>query len=350
MRKLITLGFLFSLLALASLATPPTTETSAQANTELQYAAKFVCGRTDAGIAAQGQYFTIVNVHNPSPNRAVEFRKKFARSLPNERAGRITEFFRAALRPDEAMGIDCPNIYQHTGIAPGTFIEGYVVIHTPMELDVVTVYTAGHPEVETLHTERVPFRRVPLPPPCPNLNLNLDTGVASWRLTADPMAGTVEPRVPNVVTPPTAWSSLAGSQWIGPTPNASGDLGKYTYEFCFCLCQGFTNASLTLRGLADNSADVYVNGSTTPVGSFTGFSGAGSLVQTNNQQLFQVGTNCVRVEVNNQGGPTGLNIDGTMTATAGRCPNPTDPVRVDDDPIFTDRVTPTATPRPRRRP
>src|SRR5215207_4936957 len=109
MRKLITLGLLLTLLTLASLIAPTTPKTFAQTNTELQYAAKFICGRTDGGLVAQGQYFTIVNVHNPSPNRTAEFRKKFARALPDERAGRITPFFRAALRPDEAMGIDCPN-------------------------------------------------------------------------------------------------------------------------------------------------------------------------------------------------------------------------------------------------
>ena len=58
------------------------------------------------------------------------------------------------------MGIDCPNIYEHTKTTEGSFIEGYVVLYAPAELDVVSVFTAGDDRVATLHTERVPFRRV----------------------------------------------------------------------------------------------------------------------------------------------------------------------------------------------
>ena len=343
MRKLITLGLLLSLLSFASLSAPTTAETSAttteafvQTATEFQYAAKFICGRTDSGLAAPGQYFTIVNLHNPSPNRTVEFRKKFARALPGEKVGKITPFFQAALRADEAMGIDCPDIYQHTNIPQGTFIEGYVVIHTRMELDVVSVYTAGHPQVETLHTERVPFRSVPvvLPPACGPLKLSLNTGVANWRITQDPDSTTTEPRAASIVTsPPSAWGSQSGAQWIGPKTSSGNDAiaGDYVYQFCFCLCSGFTNARLTLTGLADNSANVFINNSPTPLTpTIPGFSGTPTTVQTNNSQLFQAGTNCVKVVVRNNEGPTGLNIKGTVTANAGLCPPGTDnPVDID---------------------
>lgn len=341
MRKLITLGLLFSLLLLAALFAPTTAETSTttaeapaqQTNTEFQYAAKFVCGRNDSPIAASGQYFTIVNVHNPSPLRTVEFRKKFARALPGEEAGRITPFFQAALRPDEAMGIDCPDIYQHTNIPHGTFIEGYVVLHTPMELDVVSVYTAGTPNVETpagtpnvetLHTERVPPRRVPLPPPqppeCGPLMTNLDTGTADWHITQDPIPNTTESRPATVLTAPSpAWASQAGAQWIGPTTNAAIDApeGDYTYQLCFCLCSGFRDAQLTLTGLADNIANVFFNNvPLTPT--IPGFSGTPTTV-VNNKVPFQAGTNCLRIVVRNGGGPTGLNIRGTLKANLGLC-------------------------------
>ncbi|HKC62849.1 MAG TPA: hypothetical protein VKB86_04395 [Pyrinomonadaceae bacterium] len=76
------------------------------------------------------------------------------------RTSPITEFFQATLRPDQAMRIDCPNIDSHTNTHPGTFIEGFVVIQSPSELDVVAVYTAGGDHVETLATERVQARRV----------------------------------------------------------------------------------------------------------------------------------------------------------------------------------------------
>lgn len=126
-----------------------------------QYAAKFICGKSDSdetGVAP-GQYFTMINVRNPSASREVRFTKKFAIALIKEKAGPLSRSFIALLRPDTAMGIDCVDIYGHTAIAPGKFVEGFVVIVTPTELDVVGVYTAGTPAISTMHIERVPSRR-----------------------------------------------------------------------------------------------------------------------------------------------------------------------------------------------
>jgi hypothetical protein len=126
-----------------------------QDSVRFQYAAKFVCGKTDAGIVAPGQYFTAINVHNPS-ERGIGFRKKFAIALPGERPGPVSTFFRAKLGPDEAFEIDCPDIFRRTNAKEG-FLKGFVVIETPLELDVVAVYTAagGTGRVETMELERV---------------------------------------------------------------------------------------------------------------------------------------------------------------------------------------------------
>jgi len=128
-----------------------------------QYAAKFVCGKSpgEAFTFAPGTYFTSINVHNPALGTAVEFRKKFALALVDERAGKISQWFPAALKPDEAMQIDCRNIYAHLGIPPGQFIDGFAVIQLSprQELDVVGVYTAaGSAGVSTMHMERVAGR------------------------------------------------------------------------------------------------------------------------------------------------------------------------------------------------
>jgi len=63
------------------------------------------------------------------------------------------------LRPDEALEIDCPDILEHAR-AHG-FLKGFVVIESFFELDVVAVYSAGHPKVETLDVERVRPRLLP---------------------------------------------------------------------------------------------------------------------------------------------------------------------------------------------
>jgi hypothetical protein len=144
------------------------TVAQAQAPGLRQYAAKFVCGKasgsqTAAFLAAPGSYFTVVNVHNPAPSAAVEFRKKFTVGLPAERAGRVSEFFPASLKADETMQVECRDIYRHLGVAVGTFLEGFVVLLIKEhELDVVGVYSAAPPNggVSTLHMERVPARLV----------------------------------------------------------------------------------------------------------------------------------------------------------------------------------------------
>lgn len=160
MRKSTCIASLLFFVALLSIPVSANAQPAPGRVTLSMYAAKFVCGKADdKGIVAPGQYFTAINVHNASPvNRAI-YIKRFALALPEERPGKISDFARGILGPDEAMGIDCQNIYKHTGANPGQFIEGYALLYSLSELDVVDIMTAGHTEVETLHTERVPLRR-----------------------------------------------------------------------------------------------------------------------------------------------------------------------------------------------
>jgi hypothetical protein len=95
----------------------------------------------------------------------VAFRKKIAVALPGEKPGPISPFFEARLNPDQALEIDCPDILRHA--EQQGFLKGFVVIQTPSELDVVAVYTAGHPQVETLEIKRVEPRPVAASIPVP---------------------------------------------------------------------------------------------------------------------------------------------------------------------------------------
>jgi hypothetical protein len=124
-----------------------------------QYAVKVVLGKSDGVVVAPGEYWTAINVHNPA-NTTVRFRKKVAIALPGEKAGKVSQFFEAKLEPDEALEIDRRDIFEHVGSED--FLKGFVVIESPMELDVVAVYTAGGREgfIETFHTERVAPRRL----------------------------------------------------------------------------------------------------------------------------------------------------------------------------------------------
>jgi hypothetical protein len=138
--------------------------TAASAQTVRQYSAKFICGKAtpveiNAFLAAPGTYYTAINVHNPRLQTIVNFRKKFAIGLPNQKVGPISPFFATSMKADEVLQIDCGDIYARMGIVPGTFIEGFAVIQPDSDLDVVAVYSAdGGAGVSTLHTERVPLR------------------------------------------------------------------------------------------------------------------------------------------------------------------------------------------------
>ena len=124
-----------------------------------QYAVKFICGKSPGRILAPGVYFTAINVHNPTRG-TISFNKKVAIALPEEKPGRVSQFFEARLRADEALEIDCPDILRHAQ-STDEFLKGFVVIQSRVELDVVAVYTAigGTDRVETLAIERVPPRR-----------------------------------------------------------------------------------------------------------------------------------------------------------------------------------------------
>ena len=155
-------------LALLSMLLPQlSASTSARQTTiTFEYAVKVICGTPPAaaGLLAPGRYFTAINVHNPQTFTAA-FRKKVAVALPKQQAGPVTQLVGASLGPDQAFEIDCADVRDLLGPISTAFVKGFVVIQSPVELDVVAVYTASGADgqVETLHTERVPPRRMPTP-------------------------------------------------------------------------------------------------------------------------------------------------------------------------------------------
>ena len=137
----------------------------------LQYAAKFICGFQPVKPTKQsyyggwsgqqlaaGSYYTVVNIHNPTDKPAV-IRFKFATALPGGKPGPISRFFDAKLKPDEVISIDCSQLF---GFLQGkaSFADGFAVIESEVELDVVAVYTAAGllGKAESLTIERIPAR------------------------------------------------------------------------------------------------------------------------------------------------------------------------------------------------
>lgn len=168
----LSLVFIPGVLLVAALCNPAYAEQ--QVATKYEYSAKTVCTLfTDIGFGdtfAPGRYRTVINIHNPT-ERKIEITRKFALAgQPGESAGSfgITPYKSLTLEPDQAVAYTCSDIAGFYCPIRGvcvdfTAIDGFLVVNSPAELDVVAVYTA-HPkdgEVSTLDTETVAGRRMP---------------------------------------------------------------------------------------------------------------------------------------------------------------------------------------------
>jgi hypothetical protein len=122
---------------------------AAQGIAQYVYAVKFVCALVD-GVTA-GHYETAINIHNPQL-QSVTFRKKavIARpaSLPGlPPSGKTNE----TLAPDWAREITCQIISQILAVDPKTVgFTGFLVLESPVELDVVAVYTKYSTDIRTM--------------------------------------------------------------------------------------------------------------------------------------------------------------------------------------------------------
>ncbi|HZY40657.1 MAG TPA: hypothetical protein VFF59_01515 [Anaerolineae bacterium] len=174
----------------AAAAEAPQTQTAVHGTYVWSYAAKFVCGwqqPTAAGVNPQGEfivkpgnYATDINIHNPN-YKQVPLRKKFIIMVQNGQAvanepgqAEPRNVVTMTLGADYATMDDCNNLWKYSfptappGPMPLTI--GYLVILSPVELDVDAVYTAGAPGAFTvapsstsIDVERVTGKRVFLP-------------------------------------------------------------------------------------------------------------------------------------------------------------------------------------------
>lgn len=290
-----------------------------------QYAVKIVCGAIQGTDCAEdplppGAYSTAVNVHNPSRCDTVTLSWKVAVGLPGLRVGPVTDFADASLGPDEALEIDCSDVtvrLKESGIRLPAWVKGWVVIEASDELDVVAVYATarqGNDPVNAFHTERVKPRCFPI---CDDFALDISTGVADWYVRG-PAAGDVftqatlsQPIPPWSVPPP-------GSLWT--IPGTSQSSGDYTYRLLFKLCSGHRKPALDLQLLADNYANVFLNGQQLPPVQTAG-PNFNSPIAFSSGSHFKAGDNELTVVVrNSERSATGLAIHGSIEAANGLCP------------------------------
>lgn len=118
----------------------------------------------------------------------------------------------------------------------------------------------------------------------------------------------------------TAWNNIAGTR---PIFGNNENVGTTEYERCFCI-SNLEGAKLDLQLRADNTANLFINQyfinpiMQTPNNST--FSSAQQPVtkQYTAQTGLKVGKNCIRVRVNNEGGPAGFALKATLQAVSGQ--------------------------------
>jgi hypothetical protein len=122
----------------------PPEPAQAQQDNPFIYSAKFVCGQGQPPTLVTGAYFTAVNIHNPGLNPVV-LTKRVVYALPErwiEQNGPYppSEEITVQLGWDQAFEIDCQDIAAiQTPPSDFPYYKGFVVIRSPVELDVVAV-------------------------------------------------------------------------------------------------------------------------------------------------------------------------------------------------------------------
>ncbi len=141
-----------------------------------QYAVKVTCsllGPVNDGELANGVYRTVINVHNPNENRVAVAAKVV---LPQPVGAspsdlNVTPFKQNIVGPNAGIqftcgtvaGFFCPIDLNGAPVCIDfAYIDGFVVLYSPAELDVTAVYTARprEGEVTTMDVEQSQARKI----------------------------------------------------------------------------------------------------------------------------------------------------------------------------------------------
>jgi hypothetical protein len=140
--------------------------------TEYQYAAKVACSLLlphQDGTLARGTYRTVVNIHNPTDKKITVAAKVALATQFGSEPGPfgVTPFKEAVLQPDGAVEVNCFDIAGYFCPIDGVcvdfaFLEGFLVVKSPVPLDVVGIYTARPTdgEVSSMDVETIQPRQL----------------------------------------------------------------------------------------------------------------------------------------------------------------------------------------------
>lgn len=147
----------------------------------------------------------------------------------------------------------------------------------------------------------------------------------SWELVDAPNTSLTLPTPAWAIAAISAWATLPNSGWISAFNNSSQNqnndppLKPYSFQRCFCTCEGVKSIDINLQMLIDNYGDVYFDN--TLIGSQTN-----TTVASFHNPPFIVhpapipvspGKHCIRIDLrNNSGVAMGVDIVGTVKSAS----------------------------------
>jgi hypothetical protein len=160
-----------------------------------------------------------------------------------------------------------------------------------------------------------------------------------WRVRSVPGNTYTSPIQAWIILLGTGWNTIPGTQ---PIFGNNTGIGTSEYERCFCL-QSLEKAQLSLIMRADNKANLFLNSYfANPIMQAlvnNTFSSSVPAVQRTYtaQDGLKVGKNCIRVRVNNEGGPTGFALKATVQGF-GVQDTATEPCCRQGSPVFSEAL------------
>lgn len=137
-----------------------------------EYAAKIICGAqedpSDMALA-RGLYATAINIRNTA-RKKISFTKTLALTVPpgEQKSGKVIPIAKDTLGAGQALEVDCNDVRKRVfdGKFPAPYIKGFIVLQSPVALDVTAVYTVGSlmKEASTgnnIDVESIPERIIP---------------------------------------------------------------------------------------------------------------------------------------------------------------------------------------------
>lgn len=142
-----------------------------------------------------------------------------------------------------------------------------------------------------------------------------------WELVNAPNPGLTLPTPAWVITANPAWQTLPSSNWISAYNNSTWSLNNpapdkpYSFQRCFCTCDGIKSLDIDLKLLVDNVADVYLDNVLIGQQTNPGTASFNQPLTIHKKIDVTPGKHCLRIDVRNLSGVAmGLDVAGTITS------------------------------------